>query len=64
MYFYIGAVCRFPPYILKQNLHCLDSDKILSCEVYNVVQTTASKLVKDDVSGLKPDKIHDNLYPD
>ena len=54
----------FHPIFSNQNLHCLDSDKILSCEVYNVVQTTASKLVKDDVSALKSDKIYDNLYPD
>ena len=43
-------------------MHCVNSDKILSCEFNNVAQTTASKLVKDDLSTPKADKIHDNLH--
>ena len=38
-------------------LQCVDSDKILSCKVFNVVKATTSKIVKVE-------KIHDNLYLD
>ena len=45
-------------------LQCVDSDKILSCKVFNVVKATTSKIVKDDLSTPKVEKIHDNLYLD
>lgn len=37
------------PIFSNQYLHCVESDEILSCEVYYVAQTTASKLIKDDL---------------
>ena len=48
----------------NQYLHCIDSDKILSCEVYNVARSIASKLVRNNISTLKADKIHNNLFLD
>ena len=48
------------PIFSNQYLQYVDSDKILSCKVFNVVKTTTSKIVKDDLSTPKVDKIHDN----
>ena len=51
-------------HIANQYLYCKDSDKILSCEVCNVARGIASKLVQNNLSIPKADKIHNNLFFD
>ena len=48
----------------NQYLHCVDSDKILSCEVFDVAHRTANKLVDPSLKTPKADNIFKNLNVD
>ena len=43
--FCLELFADFHPVFSNQYLHCVDSDRILSCEVYDVAQVTAKKLI-------------------
>ena len=45
----------------NQYLHCVDSDRVLSCEVYAVAHRTAEKLIHTTP---KTDKIFNSLHLD
>ena len=47
-----------------QFLQCVDSDKILSCEVFQVTDATAKKLIDPNLSTPKADVIYNGLHCD
>ena len=52
------------PLFSNHYLHSVDSDKVLSCEVYAVARSTANKLVQPPLTTPKADKIFNNLHID
>ena len=52
------------PIFANQYLHCVDSDKVLSCEVHGVARLTADNLIGPTLKTPKADKIFDNLHTD
>ena len=52
------------PIFADQYLHCVDTDKVLSCEVYNIAGKTANTLISADITTPKADTIFNNLGED
>ena len=52
------------PVFANQYLHVVNSDKILSCEVFNIAHQTAQKLLSPTMSMPKADSIYNNLSVD
>lgn len=48
----------------NQYLHCVDNDRVLSCEVYAVAHCTAEKLIQSTLPTPNPDKIFNSLHLD
>ena len=48
----------------NHNLHCVDSDCVLSCEVYTVAHHTAGQLIQPTLPIPKADKIFNSLHLD
>ena len=52
------------PIFANHYLHCVDSDTILSSQVYNIAQNTAQKLISEDIQTPKSDQIINSLTLD
>ena len=62
--FTLQLMCDLHPLFADQYLHCVDSDKILACEIFQVAEKTALMLESPELKTPKATEIYNGLGED